>query len=56
MFRMPANANPAARGVAVAPPREEARPAKLLECELLDLYGAILIVVPIALLFKSLWS
>ncbi len=27
----------------------------LLEGELLDLYGAILIVVPVALFLKSLW-
>jgi hypothetical protein len=30
--------------------------AGLLEGELLDLYGAILIVVPIALFLKSLWA
>jgi hypothetical protein len=30
--------------------------AGLLEGELLDLYAAILIVVPLALFLKSLWS
>jgi len=29
--------------------------SNLLEGELLDLYGALLIVVPIALFLKSLW-
>jgi hypothetical protein len=55
MFSMPTNANSAARSFAVAPPHDDNRPTKLLEGELLDLYGAMLIVVPIALLFKSLW-
>jgi hypothetical protein len=56
MFSMPGNANSAARSVAISPQREDTRPTKLLEGELLDLYGAILIVVPLAFLFKSFWS
>jgi hypothetical protein len=55
MFSMPANANSTARSFAVAPPHDDSQLRKLLEGELLDLYGAMLIVVPIALLFKSLW-
>jgi hypothetical protein len=34
---------------------DDARNPGLLEGELLDLYGAILIVVPLALFLKSLW-
>ncbi len=56
MFSLPGNANSAARRVVISPPREDNRPTKMLEGELLDLYGAILIVVPLALLFKSFWS
>lgn len=41
MFRIPAS--------------RKSEPRTLLEGELLDLYVAILIVVPLALLFKSLW-
>jgi hypothetical protein len=37
------------------PPHDEPN-AGLLEGELLDLYVAILIVVPLALFLKSLWS
>jgi hypothetical protein len=37
------------------PPHDEPN-AGLLEGELLDLYAAILIVVPLALFLKSLWS
>jgi hypothetical protein len=36
-------------------PHDEGKNAGLLEGELLDLYGAILIVVPLALFLKSLW-
>lgn len=35
---------------------DEARNAGLLEGELLDLYAAILIAVPVALFLRSLWS
>ena len=56
MFSMPTNATSASRSVAIAPSKEDRPSAKLLDCELLDLYGAMLIVVPIAFLFKSLWS
>ena len=35
---------------------DEARNAGLLEGELLDLYAAILIAVPLALFLRSLWS
>ena len=35
---------------------DEARNAGLLEGELLDLYAAILIAVPIAWFLRSLWS
>lgn len=55
MFSMPANANSAARSVAISPVHDDREPSKLLEGELLDLYGAMLIVVPVAFLFKSLW-
>jgi hypothetical protein len=55
MFSTPANANSAARSIAIAPRQGDTQPAKLLEGELLDLYGAMLIVVPVAFLFKSLW-
>jgi hypothetical protein len=41
MFSIPANAN--------------SEPRTLLEGELLDLYVAILIVVPLAFFLKSLW-
>jgi hypothetical protein len=54
MFSMPANANSAVRSVSIAPLQED-KPSRLLEGELLDLYGAILIVVPVAFFFKSLW-
>ncbi len=43
----------------VAPPpfdnSERGQSARLLEGELVDLYGAILIVVPVAIFLKSLW-
>jgi hypothetical protein len=35
---------------------ERGRSARVLEGELLDLYVAILIVVPVAIFLKSLWS
>jgi len=35
---------------------DRGRSARLLEGELLDLYVAILIVVPVAIFLKSLWS
>jgi hypothetical protein len=35
---------------------DEARNASLLEGELLDLYAAILIAVPLAWFLRSLWS
>ena len=37
-------------------PAHDVPKAGLLEGELLDLYAAILIVVPLALFLKSLWS
>lgn len=37
------------------PTSAKSEPRTLLEGELLDLYVAILIVVPLALLLKSLW-
>jgi hypothetical protein len=37
-------------------PAPEQTPRGPLEGELMDLYGAILIVVPLALFLKSLWS
>jgi hypothetical protein len=55
MFSIPANASSAARSAAIAPPHEHAEPKTMLEGELLDLYAAILIVVPVAFFFKSLW-
>ena len=58
-LRMPARArgdgtDAATKANPVLP--DEARNAGLLEGELLDLYAAILIVVPLALFLKSLWS
>lgn len=47
-----------ARSVTIAPPfddSERGQSARLLEGELFDLYGAILIVVPVAFFLKSLW-
>ena len=55
MFSIPTNANSATRSTTVAPSHEGSGPRTLLEGELLDLYVAILIVVPLALLLKSLW-
>ena len=55
MFSMPVNANSASRTAAIAPAHDDREPSKLLEGELLDLYGAMLIVVPVAFFFKSLW-
>jgi hypothetical protein len=57
-LRMPARA----RGDVDVGPKDsptvpdEARNAGLLEGELLDLYAAILIAVPLALFLRSLWS
>jgi hypothetical protein len=58
-LRMPARAR--GDGAGVGPKAEptlpdEARNAGLLEGELLDLYVAILIAVPLALFLRSLWS
>ena len=55
MFNMPSKANSAGQSIAIAPSRDDTESSKLLEGELLDLYGALLIVVPIAFFFKSLW-
>ena len=55
MFSIPANASSATRSTTIAPPREGSGPRTLLEGELLDLYVALLIVVPLAFLLKSLW-
>jgi hypothetical protein len=41
---------------AVAPEGERVQSAKLLAGELGDLYAAILIVVPLAIFLKSLWT
>ena len=54
----PAKSSNAGRNTAVAVSFGEAergQPYRLLEGELADLYGAILIVVPLALFLKSLW-
>lgn len=37
------------------PVTEDRTGRRLLECELLDLYAAILIVVPAAMFLRSLW-
>ena len=59
-MRVTTGANASARGaVAVRPAnvtQDRAAHSGLLEGELLDLYGAILIVVPVALFLKSLWT
>ena len=59
-MRVPAGTNAAARSAATARPagvaQDHPRHTGLLEGELLDLYGAILIVVPMALFLKSLWT
>jgi hypothetical protein len=58
-LRMPARARGDDAGVdPKASPAlpDEARNAGLLEGELLDLYAAILIAVPLALFLRSLWS
>jgi hypothetical protein len=55
MFSISANASSGTRSTTIAPPHEDSEPRTLLEGELLDLYAAILIVVPLALLLKSLW-
>lgn len=55
MISAPVNSN-TVRNIAVAPSSYDETPSsRLLEGELLDLYGAMLIVVPVALFFKSLW-
>jgi hypothetical protein len=58
-MRVSAGSNAGARGAATARAADVAqdhpRHTGLLEGELLDLYGAILIVVPVALFLKSLW-
>ncbi len=55
---MPASSRADRAGADVRPlpaaHHDEAK-TSLLEGELLDLYGAILIVVPLALFLKSLW-
>jgi hypothetical protein len=59
-LRMPARSRGEGTPAGTRPPRatlpDEARHAGLLEGELLDLYAAILIVVPLALFLRSLWS
>ncbi len=50
--RLPPPPRPASR----APAEGRGRPASPLEGELLDLYEAMLIVVPLALLLNSLWT
>jgi hypothetical protein len=58
-LRMPARSRGEGTGAGVRPRDalpDEARNAGLLEGELLDLYAAILIVVPLALFLRSLWS
>ena len=51
-----AGARGAVTGRATDAVQEDHQPSTgLLEGELLDLYGAILIVVPVALFLKSLW-
>ncbi len=45
-----------ADGKSQSVPPHDVPNAGLLEGELLDLYAAILIVVPLALFLKSLWS
>jgi hypothetical protein len=58
-MRLPAGSNTGARSAATRPLADVNRdnpPLGLLEGELLDLYGAILIVVPVALFLKSLWT
>ena len=58
-MRSPAGSNAGARSAMTARPTDVAQDHQpntgLLEGELLDLYGAILIVVPVALFLKSLW-
>jgi hypothetical protein len=56
MISAPVKSKTPARSIAVASSFDETRSPRLLEGELLDLYGAMLIVVPVAFLFKSLWS
>jgi hypothetical protein len=57
-LRMPARPRADRTGAQARPlpvaPHDEPK-SSLLESELLDLYGAILIVVPLALFLKSLW-
>ena len=58
-LRMPARArgDDAGAGPKASPAiPDEARNAGLLEGELLDLYAAILIAVPLAWFLRSLWS
>jgi len=58
--RLPARPNAGARGVADMPSgdanQNDQYRSSLLDGELLDLYAAIAIVVPLALFLKSLWS
>lgn len=58
-LRMPSRPHADRAGTDARPqpvmPHDEGKNAGLLEGELLDLYGAILIVVPLALFLKSLW-
>ena len=58
-MRSPAGSDAGARGAVTARVTDAAQDhqpnRRLLEGELLDLYGAILIVVPVALFLKSLW-
>jgi hypothetical protein len=51
----PATQRPFVGAVAARRSNQRQEPAGLLDGELLDLYGAILIVVPVALFLKSLW-
>jgi hypothetical protein len=56
MFNAPIS--PGVRRAALALPADESergQSARLLEGELIDLYVAMLIVVPAAILLKSLW-
>ena len=59
-MRVMTGSNAGARGAVAAryanPTQDRAAHAGVLEGELLDLYGAILIVVPVALFLKSLWT
>lgn len=58
-MRVPTGSNARARGAVAARPadftQDRSSHAGMMEGELLDLYGAMLIVVPVALFLKSLW-